>query len=244
MVIFQGHSHLMDSDYFSLTYVDVEGLVYLDEQLLLETAEAVGGEHILEVQSEHLEAAFATLPFVRDVSVQRRLPDRLYIEIVEYEPAVIIVDEGFWLADHRGEVFLRLDSSAPQGEFWQAPLLTGLTRGELKTDEGRAQMQLGLDAYAHYKAMGLEQHDPLSEIRVDALLGVSLVVGEAGTEVRLGSGRWRERLERFAAVRRSLSLHGIQPAYVLIDHESDLNRVAVGPRLQPQDEEVGFSAPE
>ena len=240
-LIFYGYSHVMESDYFSLTYVDVEGLYHLDEETLLESAEAVGGEHILDVKSEHLEATMRSLPFVRDVEVERRFPDRLHVKIQEYDPAVIVVDDGFWLSDHHGEVFLRLDSSTPEGGFWHLPLMTGLTRAELGTESGRAKLRLGLEAHAQYEALGLHEVDPVSEIHVDDLLGVSLVVGEVGTEIRLGRGRWKERLERFAVIRQSLSLHGVQAAYMLIDHESDLSRVAVGPLTGPGSGDVDES---
>ena len=237
-LIFYGYSYMMESDYFALTYVDVEGLNHLEEEALLQAAEAVAGEHILDVRPGELESTMRSLPFVADVMVERRFPDRLYIAIEEYDPAVIIVDEGFWLADGRGEVFLALDASAPDDELWQLPLVSGLSRADLLGDEARQRLRTALEVYDLYHQMGLDERHPVSEVHLDELLGLSLVVGETGTEIRLGWGRWEERLERLVVIQDSLIRRGVNATYVLIDHESDLNRVAVGRRAEPGNGEV------
>lgn len=232
-LILYGYTYMMDSDYFALTYVDVEGLYYLDEEALLEAAEDMAGEHILDVRPEELEVTMRTLPFVADAAVERRFPDRLHIRIVEYDPSAVIVDDGFWLADARGEVFLTLDSMSSHEELWDLPLITGLSRGELETDEGKSRFRTGLMVHDLYVDMGLDEFHEISEVHVDEILGVSLVVGQTGTEVRLGWGKWEQRLERLGVVQQSLIRRGVDAAYVLIDHESDLSRVAVGRRTGP-----------
>lgn len=239
LLIFWGYSQLMDSDYFALRYVDVEGLEYLEEETLLEAAEDVAGEHLINVQSEYLEMTMATLPFVADVEVERRFPDRLYITIEEYDPAAIVVDDGLWLADASGEVFLELNDPMAGDSLWQLPLITGLSRAEMETEEGAQHFASGLEVIHHYEAMGLDKRNPISEVHIDDLLGVTLVVGEEGTEVRLGWGRWEERLERLDVVQTSLIRRGVDASYILIDHDSDLERVAVGQRRPPGNGEAG-----
>jgi cell division protein FtsQ len=232
-LIFYGYSYLMESDYFALTYVDVEGLNYLEEEALLQAAEAVAGEHILDVRPGELESTMRTLPFVADVAVERRFPDRLFITIEEYEPEAIVVDEGFWLADATGEVFLALDASVPDEELWNLPLISGLSRAELLGEEAKKRLRTALEVHRLYHEMGLDEQYPVSEVHLDELLGLSLVVGETGTEIRLGWGRWDERLERLVVIQDSLIRRGVNATYVLIDHESDLSRVAVGRRAEP-----------
>lgn len=236
--IYQGYSYTMSSEYFALAYVDVEGLVYLDEDALLAAAEDIAGEHIFNVHPRRLEATIATLPFVAAVEVERRLPDRLYIAITEYEPVAIVVDDGFWLADGYGEVFLSLDMSLSEGELWQLPLISGLTRADLSTWQGREDFASALQVYRVYHEMGLDELQSVSEVHVDRVMGISIIVGETGTEVRLGRGRWRERLERLEVVQESLIRRGVDAAYVLIDQEQDLSRVAVGRRTGPGNGDV------
>ena len=230
---FYGYSHLMESEYFAVTYVDVEGLEFLDEELLLEAAGEIAGAHLLDVEPDGLAAIMADLPFVADVSVERRFPDRLHIVIEEHQPRAILVDERFWLVDGTGEVFLELDTPHPTGSLWELPLVSGLSRADLEFQEGRELLRMGLEAHRAYEARGLHQMQPISEVVVDEMLGISLIVGDLGTEVRLGKGRWEERMDRLAVVQESLNQRRIDPSYILIDHDRELNRVAVGQRRKP-----------
>ena len=240
-VILQGYHYTMQSDYFSLNYVEVEGLYYLEEESLLQAAEDIAGEHLFNVRPERLEAALASLPFVADVTVERLFPDRLYIGIVEYEPTAILVSDAFWLVDVHGEAFLLLDTPDPGHDLWTLPMISGLTRADLETREGKERLQTALRVHRLYKEKGLAETQPISEVHIDPLLGISLIVGDTGTEVRLGWGRIEERLERLEAVQTSLIRRGIDAAYVLLDQEDDLNRIAVGRRTGPGIGEVDES---
>lgn len=227
-LIFWGYAKLMESDYFALRYVDVEGLYHLEEESVLEAAEKLGGEHILEVRPERLEQMMAGLDFVDQVEVERRFPDRLYIEIREHDPAAIVVDDRLWLANWRGEVFYELDAVRADRELWQLPMISGLTRADLETDRGRSQLREALEIVALYEANELSEEAPISEVHVDELMGISLIVGESGTEIRLGRGRWNERIDRLQTVRASLEQREVDPSYILLDQEGGLDRVAVG----------------
>ncbi len=237
-LILTAYSYTMNSEYFALSYIDVEGLQFLEEEALLEAAEEVAGEHLFNVRPERLEATMRTLPFVAEVEVERRFPDRLYISITEYEPVAIVVDDGFWLVDVHGEIFLSLHASSLEEELWKLPLITGLTRADLREEKGRDELHVALNVHRYYQEMGLAEKHSVSEIHVDELIGISLIVGEMGTEVRLGWGRWKERLERLEVVQDSLIRRGVDPAYVLIDQEHDLSRVVVGRRTKPGNGEV------
>lgn len=232
-LVLQGYSHTMQSEFFQVNYLDVEGLHYLEERELLEAAERIAGENILNVDPRRIESAMSGLPFVRSVNVERRLPDRLRVTIEEYQPAALIADEGIWLADNRGEVFLAMDSAHSLEGLWELPLVTGITRAELVEDEGRERLLEALSVWDLYHAMDLEKQHRLSELHLDAGLGLSLVTAETGTEIRLGWGRWQERLEKLKAVQGSLIRRGMDAEYVLIDQERDLSRVTVGPRTEP-----------
>lgn len=237
-LIFTGYSHLMESEYFEVEYVDVEGLDHLEEQQFLQAAEEVAGEHIIDVRPGRLETVMQQLPFVAEARVQRRFPNRLHVAIDEHQPVAILVDEGFWLVDRGGEVFLQLDSAHHRERLWQLPMVTGLTRAQMQTEQGQQLLHQGLEVYRLYRHKQLHERQPVDEIHVDELLGVSLMVGDTGTEVRLGRGRWEERLERFAAVQASLIRRGLDAAYVLVDQENDSGRVVVGQRTEPSDGDV------
>lgn len=243
-LIFWGYSQVMESEYFALEYVDVEGLHHLREEDVLEAAERLGGEHILEVHPEELERIVESLDFVDDAEVERRFPDRLHVVIEEHDPAAIVVDDGFWLANWRGEVFYELQSPRARPELWELPMISGLGRGDLESERGRRRLREALELVTVYEAKELDEEASISEVHVDELLGYSLVVGQTGTEIRLGRGRWESRLDRLEVVRSSLSRRGVEPTYILIDHETDLERVAVGRRTDPGSTERPGDAPQ
>src|SRR5699024_6920467 len=88
-----------------------------------------------------------------------------------------------------------------------------------------------------YTQMGLNEWEPLSEIHIDSTLGLTLVTAATGVEIRLGRGRYRERLRRLEVVQRAIAQRAMEADYILIDQESDLSReeaelvrVAVGLR--------------
>lgn len=232
-LLLHGYSYTMANDYFAINYIDVEGLDLLDEEELLRASEAIAGEHLFNIRPERLEAVIATLPFVADVQVQRRFPDRLYIQITEFEPAAILVDQGLWLVDANGRVFLSLEDGASHAHLWDLPMITGLTRADLEQGPGALELEEALLVHNLYEELGLMDQQEISEIHVDKTLGISLVLGSTGTEVRLGRGRWRERLERLAVVQASLIRRGVDAAYILVDQERSLGRIAVGLRTGP-----------
>ncbi len=236
-LIFLGYDHLMESDYFALTYVDVEGLDHLEEEELLAATEGLAGEHILDVRSDRLEQAISGLGFVQTAEVDRRFPNRLHIHIEEHEPVAIVVDDGFWLVNTGGEPFYELDTMTRNDQLWELPLISGLTRATLEQDEGLRRFGSALRVWQWYEELQLDEKQPVSEVHVDEMLGISLIVGETGTEVRLGQGNFRKRLEKYADVQASLIRRGVDAAYVLVDHEGDLNRVTVGLRDEPMDGE-------
>ena len=77
--------------------------------------------------------------------------------------------------------------------------------------------------------MGQEFGEP-SEVHWDPVLGFSVIIGEQGSEIRLGQGRMAQRLERLKRVYEKLRQGDIAVDYVLIDQDGDLDRVAVAPR--------------
>jgi hypothetical protein len=70
----------------------------------------------------------------------------------------------------------------------------------------------------------------LSEIHLDKVMGVSFVTREMGAEVRLGMGRWDERMTRLKSVLDAILQDGEEVDYILVDEEVNLSRVTVGRR--------------
>lgn len=230
---YQAYLHTVSSSYFALEIVEVTGQHRLAESELLRAGQFEKGMNIFSVDAERSKLSIEQLDYVKSAHVERRLPDRVSVRIEEYEPVAIVVDEDFMLVDESGHGFLSLKPGAALGDLLELPLISGIGHADLAEERGRELLSSGLEVAGLYESMGLGRLQRLSQVHVDPVMGVSLVTEETGTEIRLGWGRYRERLERLHAVQTTLIERGMDADYVLVDQDGDLSRVAVGQRPEP-----------
>jgi len=116
---------------FTLEEVLLEGHRVLDVQDLLRLAALSPGMNIFEVDLEAVRRRIASNPWVRQVSVRRRLPHALHVEIEERRPAALLRREGAIGVDREGVVLGPL-ASMPGGCL---PLLEGFGPERLRPGE-------------------------------------------------------------------------------------------------------------
>jgi cell division protein FtsQ len=236
--IFHAYIHTVSGHYFQLETIDVNGLSRVDRDALLERAGLLDGVNIFDVDAEKAAEAIEAHPWIREARMERRLPDQVVVEVTEYEPAAVLVDDGYHLVDANGQVFKQMSAEEADSGLLELPLVTGLDVTSSSPEQLRKRLVEALEVVEMYRARGLADWQPLSEVHFDTVLGLSVVTADSGTEIRLGQGRYRERLERLEVVQSSLVERGIDAEYILIDQESDLSRIAVGRRVEPMDGEA------
>ncbi len=85
--------------------VEVEGRHRADRQAILDALGARRGTPILSVDLDAAKTRLEALPWVRSASVERQLPDGIYIRLVEREPLAVWQHHGqFDLIDQDGAV--------------------------------------------------------------------------------------------------------------------------------------------
>lgn len=102
--------------------VKVEGRETTDRQTILTALGAAPGTPILAMSPQRAKQQLEGLPWVRSAVVERRLPDTLYVRLVERKPLALWQHGGkVELIDHEGAVIpvTRLD------RFAKLPLLVG-----------------------------------------------------------------------------------------------------------------------
>ncbi|MGM0556250.1 MAG: cell division protein FtsQ/DivIB [Myxococcota bacterium] len=236
--IFHAYIHTVSGHYFQLERIEVDGLERVERAELMERAGLLEGVNIFDVDARRAGEAMEAHPWIRKARVERRLPDQVVVDIEEYQPTAVLVDDGYHLVDAQGAVFMKLGAEEAREGLLELPLVTGIDVKSTSEDELRDQLLEALGVVEMYRSRGLAEWQPLSEVHYDPVLGLSIVTAESGTEIRLGRGRYRERLERLEVVQSSLVERGIDAEYILIDQESDLSRVAVGRRVEPMDGEA------
>lgn len=210
---------------FALTEIAIDGEERLSEAELRAVADVQLGDNVFARSPEDIRVALLGHPWVADVEVARRLPGTLRIELREHEPvALLLVDDPYLVASD-GTVIKRAEAGDPM----DLPIVTGVERARFVTDLGfRTQLLATIVALiAEYDAAGLSPRATLSEIHVEPGDEMTLFVGDEVTEVRLGAGPYRRKLERFARVLDELRREEARAAYVFLDNVRRPDRVTV-----------------
>jgi cell division protein FtsQ len=201
------------------------------------------GDPFLFADLPSLEAALARHPWVKRATARRTLPPAIEVAVEERVAAALVDLGGLYLVDAAGDVFKR----AAAGDGLDLPLVTGLARADYVQRRAAAEPLL-LGALALARAWPDRAQAQLSEIHVDPGDGVTLYVGEEGTQVRLGTGDYEAKLGRLEKVLSALRAEGKRAEVVHLDNRLHPSWVTVrlasaggSLRAQGQTEE---SAPE
>jgi cell division protein FtsQ len=226
--------YCVSSPYFALEHIEIQGTRRAEVAEVARAAHLSPGINIFDVDEQVAAQLAATHPWVREARVERTLPDRVTLTLVEHEPAAVILDGGEWVVtDAQGAPIKALDEKDPVDELLGTlPLVTGIARDALAAGDvgARADFEDAFGAMRAYYDLGLGDLSQISEVHVEGAVGVTLVLVQDGTQVRLGRGQWRERMRRFQVVYEGLREQGLALDYVLVDQEQELDRVAARPR--------------
>lgn len=102
--------------------IEIQGLKETTRESALAALAVRPGEPILTFDPETAKAALETLPWVRSAAVERRLPDRIRLHLVERRPLALWQQAGrLALIDEEGVVILR----EGLGRFRELPVVIG-----------------------------------------------------------------------------------------------------------------------
>jgi cell division protein FtsQ len=236
--------HLVTSPAFAVDRIEIKGLVRMERAELLDAAGLAIGRNVFEHGPGEVKARLLRHPWVAEASVARRLPGSYVIEVRERQPIALLVvepchdanlrsetdptcDDGsaLYLLSDDGKLFKRFDAKDPV----DLPVITGIDRVRFGSDpEFPKTILLGAAQLLHdYRAQGLAQQKPVSEIHLEPNDGFSLYVGEELTLVRLGAPPYAQKLPKLKKVFARLEREGASAEYVYLDNEQRPDRVTV-----------------
>lgn len=193
-------------------------LQHVDRNLLVQRVRThLNGAGFMTVDLDAIRADVMQLPWVAGVSIQRRWPDQLVIEVTEQEAIARWGKDG--LLNRRGEVF--------------RPLLPGQTMDKALGDVGPLPLLYGPDnlsaevveRYAQLRDLLGEQNLALSDLGSDERGSWSATL-QSGVVLRLGTGDILKKMRSFSRVYRAeLSTQMDRIAYIDLRYS---NGLAVG----------------
>jgi cell division protein FtsQ len=162
-------------------------LRHLDRNLLVARVEPLlAGAGFMTVDLESIRTALQALPWVEQVSIQRRWPDQLVIAVSEQEAIARWGGDG--LLNRRGEVF----RPQPLGDVATLPKLFG-------PDNLAAEV---VGRYAELRALLGEQNLSLLSLGIDER-GSWAATLQNGIVLRLGTGDTLKKIRRFLHIYRA-----------------------------------------
>ncbi|MBU0976281.1 MAG: FtsQ-type POTRA domain-containing protein [Patescibacteria group bacterium] len=101
-----GGRYFIFSDRFDIKNIQIEGCEQLQTSLLDDKLAYLYGVNIFLVRSSTLKGNVVTLsPYIKDLKVEKHLPDTVYINIIERKPSLVWVNlSGAYLVDQEGTV--------------------------------------------------------------------------------------------------------------------------------------------
>lgn len=161
--------------------VKIDGeLHYADSNLLQDIAQQHMRGNILQVDLNEAQAAFATVPWIADAQVRRRLPDTIEIQLTERKPIAYWGDDK--LVDSEGRVFV-VESNL-----------------DLPTFEGPNGTEKNMvDQFALFQAELSKQNLKIAKLIHTSRSAWSIVLSN-GITIHLGRENINERLTRFVNI--------------------------------------------
>ena len=212
------HTWTKTTPRLKLQEIDVVGNVHaLDEAVLL-LAGDLEGVPLLDVVPQDVADRVVAHPWISWVAVSRGFPDRLVIEVLEREPAALLLAEGLYYVDASGTPFIAL----PAGNPVDMPILTGFDDPKsplrVQRDLGRHAVREGLRLLGELERAGYGRAG-ISEVHVDPEVGFSVFLLNTGTELVLGWEDFAGRLEKLRKLETREGLTLSQVARVDLDLE-------------------------
>ena len=121
-----GYRFLRTSPRFAIAGFEVSGTGHMAADDVVAVAGIALGGNIFALDVEGVEERLERLPWVRQASVSRQLPNTVAIEVTERIAVAVVNADGLYLADAQGRLFKRADTST--GEVADLLVISGLDR--------------------------------------------------------------------------------------------------------------------
>lgn len=209
--VWQAYKTLLHAEMFQVAGVDVKGAQQVGEVELREIAGVFTGQNIFSADLETSVRRARANPWVKDVRIHRRLPNRISIVVTERTPyALLDTSAGTYVMDNDGVVISKI--AGKNASPWRLPVVAinncRIRFGERVDSAGVTE---ALTLIAELAERGGWQ---LPEMKIKAASPESLSVLYADHEFKIGTGNYGEKLRRLAEIMADVTQRGQEIASV------------------------------
>ncbi len=219
---YRAYVYLLEDPWFRANEVEVEGIQKISRETVLSLIELEGMPSLFTLRLREVTKRLERHPWVEQVKVRKVFPNKISIRIEERKPIAILQLEELYYIDAKGVIF----SAVGDGDKFNYPFLTGLTRQSLEKDPLETK-RLIMKALEFLRIVNKEKAFPseeISEIHMEKAFGLQYFTKDEGIEVRMGWENFGEKLRRLSIIWSDLQKRGL--SVVSIDC-SDLKKMIV-----------------
>lgn len=94
-IVISGISYytVLNLDVFNIKKIYIEGTKYTDEERLIGSLGFREGDNILDAKKVDFNLVFKNEPFVKDIKVRLKFPNKVYLDVTEYEEFAVLDDD-------------------------------------------------------------------------------------------------------------------------------------------------------
>ena len=200
---------------FSLKSIEVSSTKHLTRVEILGLAGVEPGKDLLRMNLKRMGEHILQNPWVETVRINRYFPDTVSIVITEREPVAIVNMGYIYYLDEKGHVFKVLN----QGDKLDFPIITGFSEEELSSDPKGTKEALEATCLLLkiLREKGAFILADVSEIHYDKGYGFTMFTEAGALPVKVGSGDFTAKVERFARIYRDLMVQLPSIHYIDLD---------------------------
>ncbi len=211
---------------FAIKTVQVQGSSHRSPEDIARAGGISPEQNIFTTDLEAAQARLLADPWVERVSLRRKLPATILVDVVEREAhALVAIGSDLYLATRQGEPFKKYELGDP----YDLPVVSGIRAEEVAEDRAAAvsSIRRALDLIADYGHTAPAKSHPAQEAHLEDDGGIVLVVGKDATALHLGRGPYRQSLEQASRVLGELQNRKAQASVVFLDNDAHPERVVV-----------------
>jgi len=205
-----GYRWLTRAEMFSVAGVDVNGVRSMSDETLHDVAAMFTGQNVFRLDLGAATRRVLADPWVRDVRIERRLPNRISIFVTERVPrAVLQASNGKFLLDGEGVVMvpLRGDNAGSTLPVIALRDVRALPREPMTTGAVTEALEL-------LQELAARGGWDLGGVTVKADAAETIAIVYADHEFRIGSGNYSEKLRRMGEIVADMRQRGLAYTYV------------------------------
>jgi len=197
-------------DFFSLKKIEIRGEPQrISESEILQRAQVRLGENLFAIHLDEISTRLQGYDYIKKISVQRRLPHTLLIQIQEYRPQFILYTDRFYYVDDSGEIFKDITETKESRDF---PILTGLSEEDLLQRPLWAKdiLSQAIGLKNAYLSSEFAKQFGLSEIHFQKNIGFTLYPEKQKYSIKFGIKDFGEKTQKLTQVLEKLNQAEVQ----------------------------------